>query len=390
MTGSALDEEPTLGGLLRRFDAAAPDELVGVCDRWVRRAVGARGVTLLLVDYGQAELNPVPGGRCSLGAAEVSAGPAGVAYREQRTVEVAGPVAEVTVHLPVTLRGERIGVLTVELPTAPTATACRILDDVARVLAHVLTGASRFTDRFEVLRRRRDLSLAAEIQWELLPVLAYELPEFSLAGALEPTYDIGGDTFDYAVSASRLTVSVTDAVGHGLRAALMGSLAVTAMRNCRRGGGRVVEQAVAAGEHLATQFTGSEFVTGLVLELDLSSGSGGVVNAGHPLPLLLRDGEVTTVSIPPDRPMGLYPGSVHHLHRMELRPGDRLLMITDGISEAHSPGGPLFGVERVGSMLAAHAQRSPVEFVRLLTRAVLEHRSGALADDATAVCLDWR
>jgi serine phosphatase RsbU (regulator of sigma subunit) len=76
-----------------------------------------------------------------------------------------------------------------------------ILNDVAQVLAYVLTGARRYTD----------LGMAAEIQRELLPVLAYELPRFSIAGALEPTNDIGGDTFDYAVSAQQLTVSITDA-----------------------------------------------------------------------------------------------------------------------------------------------------------------------------------
>src|SRR5439155_4458550 len=105
---------------------------------------------------------------------------------------------------------------------------------VAQVLAYVPTGARRYTDRFETLGSRRDLGLAAEIQWELLPVLAYELPRFSIAGALEPAYDIGGDTFDYAVSAQQLSVSITDAVRHGLRAAMLSSPAVSAMRNTRR------------------------------------------------------------------------------------------------------------------------------------------------------------
>src|SRR4029078_12192725 len=96
--------------------------------------------------------------------------------------------------------------------------------------------------QFETLRRRRDLGLAAEIQWELLPVQAYELPRFSIAGALQPAYDIGGDIFDYAVSAQLLTVSITDAVGHGLRAAMLSSLTVSAMRNTRRGGATILHQ----------------------------------------------------------------------------------------------------------------------------------------------------
>ena len=144
-----------------------------------------------------------------------------------------------------------------------------VLDDVARVLGHVLTGARRYTDRFEMLRRRRELGLAAEIQWELLPSLAFELPAFSIAGTVEPAYEIGGDNFDYAISAHRLTVSVSDAVGHGIRAALLASLAVTAMRNARRAHCRIVEQAGAANRHLVEQFPGADFVTGLILELDV-------------------------------------------------------------------------------------------------------------------------
>ncbi len=385
----------TLGQLLQELDVAAPYELVEVCNRWLRQAVDACACTLLLVDYSQSSLEPVPGtGNESTGQShEVTTGPAGAAYRAQRVVEEVrdrpGRTAGVVVYLPVTIRSERIGVLMVELPGPPPVEVREILADVARVLAHVLAGANRFTDRFEVLRRRRDLGLAAEIQWELLPVLAYELPAFSIAGALEPTYDIGGDTFDYAVSASRLTVSITDAVGHGLRAALLGSLAVTAMRNARRCGERMVQQASAANGHLAEQFPGSSYVTGLLLELDMPAGTGGIINAGHPPPLLLREGSVRHLPLSPDLPLGLYGDTVHHRQEFGLRPGDRLLLITDGISEAHGTGLPAFGVERVEALLHAHAHRPPVEFVRHLTQAVVTYCSGRLTDDATAVCLDW-
>lgn len=180
-------------------------------------------------------------------------GAAGASYREQRVVrEPDGAVAghDLMLCVPVTIRTECLGVLVVGLPGQTEDSVADVLVNVATVLAHVLAGARRYTDRFEALRRRKDLGLAAEIQWELLPVLAYELPVFSIAGALEPTYEIGGDTFDYAVSASRLTISITDAVGHGLRAALLGSLAVAAMRNTRHGGGEILAQAAAANRHL--------------------------------------------------------------------------------------------------------------------------------------------
>jgi serine phosphatase RsbU (regulator of sigma subunit) len=114
-----------------------------------------------------------------------------------------------------------------------------------------------------------------------------------------------------------------------------------------------------------------------------------MINAGHPPPLLLREGAVTIVSQPADPPLGLSPDTQYRLRPVELLPGDRLLLLTDGIDEAHDLGGPEFGLDRVAEMLLSHAELPPVEFVRRLTRAVTEYRTGPLADDATAVCLDW-
>jgi serine phosphatase RsbU (regulator of sigma subunit) len=313
---------------------------------------------------------------------------AGQAYRQQRAVSLAAPESTVT-FLPVSMRTERLGVLAVVNRAEPEGDLLDVLSDVAQVLAYVLTGARRYTDEFETLRRRRDLGLAAEIQWELLPVLAYELPRFSIAGALEPAYDIGGDTFDYAVSAQLLTVSITDAVGHGLRAAMLSSLTVSAMRNARRGGSTILDQARIANRHLCEQFAYAEFVTGLILQLEVATGHGSIINAGHPPPLLLRDGAVRVVPLLPDPPLGLSPETEYRMQAIELLPGDRLLLLTDGVDEAHDVAGPQFGLDRVADMLRSHAELPPVEFVRRLTRAVTDFRAGPLADDATAVCLDW-
>lgn len=395
VTPGALPDRKAWGELIRELDTAAPYELVEACEGWLRRCLGARWSTLLLADYSQTVLEPVP--RPGTGAPSgrrhtVREGAVGVSYREQRVVREGqgGPAGDqLVLCVPVTIRTERLGVLMVGLPEQKADSITDTLVDVATVLAHVLASARRYTDRFEILRRRKDLGLAAEIQWELLPVLAYELPVFSIAGALEPTYDIGGDTFDYAVSASRLTVSITDAVGHGLRAALLGSLAVTAMRNTRRGGGEILAQAAAANQHLVEQFPGSSFVTGQLLEIDMFSGSSLIINAGHPGPLLLRNGAVLTVPLVPDVPLGLCAHTVYRPQRYDLQHGDRLLLITDGITEAHSPGKPPFGAERVAQLLTVQAHQPPTEFVRQLTTSVLEFRDGQLSDDATAVCLDW-
>ncbi|MFC4942973.1 PP2C family protein-serine/threonine phosphatase [Pseudonocardia sp. GCM10023141] len=380
-----------LGELLGELDLAAPYELVEVCDAWLRRRVGARWSRLLLVDYSQTILEPVPESGSGPGERHVVAeGPAGLCYREQRVVGSTGAEgSDAVLFVPVTIRAERLGVLMVGLDHPVGGTVEDLLTDASRVLAHVLASARRYTDRFEMLRRRKDLGLAAEIQWELLPVLAYELPAFSIAGALEPAYDIGGDTFDYAVSSTRLTISITDAVGHGLRAALLGSLAVTAMRNARRSGEGVLAQAEAANQHLTEQFPGASFVTGQLMEIDVVSGEAVVINAGHPAPLLLRGGVVEEVELSPEPPLGLKTGPAYRLQRLGLRHGDRLLLLTDGIAEAHERGSPAFGLERVVELLLERRRLPPAEFVRHLTGEVQEFRGGDLSDDATAVCLDW-
>jgi serine phosphatase RsbU (regulator of sigma subunit) len=392
---SAGPQTHGVGDMLRELDHAPPTDLVEVCSRWLSVNFGAMSCVLLLADYAEMSLEPVTdsaAGRAEP-AHDVLNSQAGLAYREQRRVHDGIPAGSTrqTVHLPVSIRAERLGVLTVALPgTSLRADVAEALDDVARMLAYVLTGARRYTDRFEMMRRRRELGLAAEIQWELLPSLAYSLPGFSIAGALEPAYEIGGDNFDYAVSAHRLTVSITDGTGHGVRAAIIASLACTAMRNARRASELIVAQAEAANRHIAEQFPGPEFVTGLLLDLDVHTGAGTIVNAGHPLPLLLRGGAISEIEIPPQLPLGLRRATTYPVHTFRLEPGDRVLLITDGVPEAHRPGRPLFGEDRVVDMLLTRSDLPAAEFVRTLTRAVAEYCDGRLADDATAVCLDWR
>jgi hypothetical protein len=276
VTEETAAARPGVGALLRDLDQAPPIELVDVCARWLARRAAAQACVLLLADYAEASLEPVAGGPAvaHIRPQDLMDSAAGEAYREQRRLTAAwghageaaaagaavggagragGPT--LVVYLPVSVRAERLGVLAVTLPGHDLGPDVgEVLDDVARVLGHVLTGARRYTDRFEMLRRRRELGLAAEIRWELLPSLAFELPAFSIGGTVEPAYEIGGDNFDYAISAHRLTVSVSDAVGHGIRAALLASLAVTAMRNARRAHCSIVEQAGTANRHLVEQF----------------------------------------------------------------------------------------------------------------------------------------
>jgi serine phosphatase RsbU (regulator of sigma subunit) len=383
---------PTLlGSLVRALDAAPPYRLATVLHEFLSSAVGANTATVLVADYEEHTLEPVPDAVPSptLGAQRIEGSAAGQAYREERIVEVTLPDGGVALYLPITQRSERIGVLEVQLPVA-TAQVREQLSEVARLLAYMISAARRYTDQFERIRRRRDLQLAAEMQWELLPVLAYGCAQYDIAGSLEPAYEIGGDTFDYAVAPSDLTVSVSDAMGHGLRSAILASLAVTSMRNARRRGEGVVEQAASAATNLAQQFAGEYFVTLALLQIDVPSGAVAMVNAGHPLPILVRDGVVSTAQVPASPPLGMFADTFYVPERLQLRPGDRLILISDGIIEAKPVGGEALGESGLHALLRDMSNLSAVETVRQVTAAAVTHRAGDLQDDATAVCLDWR
>ena len=381
---------PTLvGALVRALDEAPPYELAEVLHRQLQASVRARSCTVLLADYSERTLEPVPaaGLASTLSTQQVDGSAAGTAYREQRVVSVPSHDGSL-LYLPITQRQERIGVLEVDIP-AESAAAQGHLEEAARVLAYVIAAARRYTDRFERIRRRRELELAAEMQWELLPVLAYDCPEYSLAGSLEPAYEIGGDTFDYAVAPTSVTITITDAMGHGLRAAMLGSLAVTSMRNVRRSGGGIVDQATCAASSLLAQFSGEFFVTGLLLTVDVPAGSGAAVNAGHVQPLLVRDGATNPIRMAASTPLGMFTEASYRPERFDLRPGDRLVLVSDGILDAAPVGGAPYGDERLKIALAETRELSATETVRFLTNEVLSHRAGKLQDDATAVVLDW-
>ena len=374
-----------------QLDAAPPHALVDVVRTALEAEAGAKTAAVLLSDYADATLERLEGGgaTASSGSLAVDGTDEGRAYRRQ-TVTVVGDDRGHRVLVPVTVRSERLGLLEVVLPSPPDDAALDVLRQVGAIVAYVIVTARRYTDLFERVRRRRALELAAEIQWELLPVLAYDGNAFALAGALEPAYSIAGDSFDYAVDFDHVTLVITDGMGHGLRAALLGGLALSSLRNARRRSFALAEQAAAANDVLFEQFGGEQFVTGLLVQVDLGTGEAIAVNAGHPFALRVRGGHPSDISLAPDSPMGLFPEQSYTVQRFRLEAGDRIALVSDGITEARPSDGDEFGRRRLGQLLLETRDHPPVEVVRLVTRAVMEHRGTELRDDATILCFDWK
>jgi serine phosphatase RsbU (regulator of sigma subunit) len=376
--------------LSERLDAAPPHALVDVIRVALEADAGAKTATILLSDYADSTLERLePGGATASSASlSVEGTDEGRAYRLQ-AVSVVDDDRGHRVLVPVTVRSERLGLLEVVLPSPPDDATLEVLRQVGAIVAYVIVTARRYTDLFERVRRRRSLELAAEIQWELLPVLAFEGDAFALAGALEPAYSIAGDSFDYAVDVDDVTLVITDGMGHGLRAALLGSLALSSLRNARRRGLAPAEQARVANDVLYEQFGGDQFVTALLVRVDLGTGEAVAVNAGHPLPVRVRGDRVHDIPLVPDPPMGLFPGQSYAVQRFRLEAGDRMALVSDGITEACPPGGDELGRPRLGRLLLDARRHAPVEVVRLVTKAVMEHRGTELRDDATILCVDW-
>jgi serine phosphatase RsbU (regulator of sigma subunit) len=301
-----------------------------------------------------------------------------------QTVVLERDVDGTRVFAPVTNRGEAIGVLELLLGESPDEQVLAEVAFAAHALAYVVIANRRFTDLFEWGQRSVPLSLAAEIQHRLLPgSYTCEAGQFTLAGWLEPAGNVGGDTFDFALDRGMLHFSLTDAMGHEVTAALLATLMIGGLRNARRAGVGLAEQTRRASEGLAANAPAGGFVTGQVGRIDLRTGTATIVNAGHPLPLRLRDGRVERVELQVDPPFGTVRGHEYCVQRMSLEPGDRLFFFTDGMLERNTT-----SVD-VGAMVATGAAMHPREAVQHLTQAIFAATGGKLIDDATAMCLDW-
>ena len=386
------DQRLDLRGLLDAVEASPPIDAVDVLADELRRMVDARHVSLLITDNSGGAVRrlshvaPERDGRDGLNERAQSLGLPGSAYERvlsSQKVEIAPEHDGWLVLVPVTERGDAIGLLELSLLDHPDDETLDYLHATAHALAYVLVASRRHTDLFEWAQRNIPFSLAAEIQRRLLPsAYTIEGGPFTLAGWLEPASDVAGDTFDYSIDREFLYASITDAMGHSTEAALLATLTVGSFRNSRRALASPSEQADAANEALLTGTRADQFVTGQLLRIHLDDGHVEFVNAGHPPPFLVRAGQVRQLDVMTQPVLGVTTGA-YGTQELDLAPGDRLLLLTDGFLERRA------GRLDLPAVLAASAARHPREVVRELATRVLNLTGGSLSDDATVLCIDW-
>ncbi|WP_306215443.1 PP2C family protein-serine/threonine phosphatase [Actinoplanes sp. RD1] len=364
---------------VRRTLAEAPaDQVTEALADVLAKEYAVTGVELYQVDYRLSALLPLHGGATVTRPGD----PAWRAFDHQ--VEV---LAGHAVFLPVTVRGERIGVL--RCSPAPDDAGLRTeLALVAEFLAHELQTARAGTDRYTVAARTRRLTLAAEMQWELLPGRSRTGPAFSLAGQLEPAYAVRGDSFDWAEQDGCLFMTVLNGMGDGTHAALLTTLATQALRNARRAGLELADQAGLADQAIFSQHRGNAYVTALMLELDLGTGVVRAVDAGSPRVFVLRDGQVLEQPLDEGLPLGMFESSDYDTETFRLAPGDRLFVVSDGIMEAAGEAGA-YGELALTRFMRRTGSLAPLQAVRSLLGDLRAFVSGDLEDDAVVVCVDW-
>jgi hypothetical protein len=357
--------------------------------------VGLSNLVIHLVDLDQRLLLPLPSqpGLPPAEPLDIDATVAGRAFRTETLIEVEAPEDDNLrrVWVPLMDGAERLGVMS--LTTRPlTALSRARCHHLSVVVSELIMSKTQYGDVLVNARRRRPMELAAELRWAFLPPLSFTGPRVAISGVLQPAYEVAGDAFDYALNDDIAHVAVIDAMGHGLEASRMANLAVGAYRHSRRQGLDLTATYDAIDAALAEQFGAERFVTGVLATLHCGTGELSWVIAGHPHPLVLRGAKmVGELSADPALPFGLG-GPLAAPAVTSLEPGDQVLFFTDGVVEARSATGELFGKERLGDLLvrAAADASTPAETMRRLVHAVLAHQGSSLTDDATLVLLEWR
>lgn len=198
---------------------------------------------------------------------------------------------------PVKMADQIVGALLVGSDEPLDEERLRALEFMGDQAGAALVTAERYSDGVWRTRRRSKPSVAAQVQEDLLPLREQYLPHLSVAGRIEPAYDVGGDWFDYALVNGGLFVAVADVSGKGLEAEHLASTAFWALRSARRGGEDLPGIASAVGGVLEKVASPEKFITMILALIDPAAREMELLNAGHPSPLVIpADADVRTLN----------------------------------------------------------------------------------------------
>jgi serine phosphatase RsbU (regulator of sigma subunit) len=285
--------------------------------------------------------------------------------------------------VPLWLRGRVTGVLLcIGEPAVP-------LEDIARQGAAALELANDYTDLIEAARRRKPTTAAAEVQHHLLPPRIARITGAQLAGGLLPTYEVGGDWFDFVENRDGAWLAISDAAGHGPTAAGLGAGALGALRAARRSGQDLVDAARTMDSVVRALGNPEFYVTAILARWQAATATLTWLNCGHPSGYVADvEGTLTELEGPRHPPLGTGDGPPEfEPTRLRLHPSDRVVLITDGITERAVEGGGVFGVDGLQRAVRDAAAPTAAATAMAIQHAVASSWTEPLEDDATLVVL---
>jgi serine phosphatase RsbU (regulator of sigma subunit)/DNA-binding phage protein len=284
---------------------------------------------------------------------------------------------------PLWLRGRVTGLLLcMGTPLVPLA-------DIARQGAAALELANDYTDFIEAARRRKPTAPAAEIQQNLFPPRIVRIQGAQLAGGLLPSYDVGGDWFDFVDNRDGAWLAISDTAGTGATAAGLGATALGALRAARRSG-HDLEEALLAMHETVQRLGNEEFhVSALVARWRAATQTLRWVNCGHP-PAYLADVDGNLTELEGPRHPALGTGDAQPTFtptERQLQSGERLVLVTDGITERRTEGGGRFGAEGIRRAVAGVENPTAAATAMAVLQAVTDCWREPLEDDGTVAVL---
>lgn len=239
-----------------------------------------------------------------------------------------------------------------------------LLRAVASQAAIAVVNARLLEEALRSAATERQLATAGQVQARMVHTPPPKHPKLDSALVFEPSSHVGGDFCDVlGLGDGRLAAAVGDVVGHGVPAALLMASARGALRAGAQSCHGLAQLVALLNEHVCRETTSSEFVTLLLIAVDAAARELHYVNAGHEPLLILRDGEVRSTD-QADLVLGLDPNERYREHVLELRPGDFVLLYTDGVVEAMDFDDNAFGRERLHDALKQYGTQRPDQALR--------------------------
>ena len=237
-------------------------------------------------------------------------------------------------------------------------------------------------------RLERDLAMARQLQFRLLPPTLPKLAHLDIAAKFVPARAIGGDLYDFVgYSMSRTAIVVGDVSGKGAPAAIYAALVSGILRSHAPIEPGPAEMLSAVNFSLGERRIDGQFVSLIYAVWDDRNRTLQVANSGLPRPIYCHDGKIEIIEAT-GLPLGLFDDAEYDEFSFKAKPGDMFVFFSDGILDAANKAEDLFGRERVGEIVAAHPNASADEIVKTIFEAVAAHASGEEAfDDQTVVAI---